>query len=208
MEFLKELFAQPLSYDEFAKAVTEKGYKLADLSKGEYVSKGKLTEALEKNKTLSGSIEQLNKDIQALKDSNASADDYRKKFEDLQKQIEDDRNAAEAKKADDELTNAITSVFGDKKFTSDYVKNGLIADMKSEIAKPENKGKGYKEIFESLTKDKDGIFQNPNPMLNMGGMGDVHGAEITKEQFDKMGYAARNNLFNTNRELYNKLNEE
>ena len=52
MEFLKELFAQPLSYDEFAKAVTEKGYKLADLSKGEYVSKGKLTEALEKNKTL------------------------------------------------------------------------------------------------------------------------------------------------------------
>lgn len=46
MEFLKELFTQPLSFEEFSKLVSEKGYKLADLSKGDYVAKGKLTEDL------------------------------------------------------------------------------------------------------------------------------------------------------------------
>ena len=61
------------------------------------------------------------------------------------------------------MTDAIIATFGDKKFTSDYVRNGIIADMKTEIAKPENKGKGYNEIFETLTKDKEGIFANPNP---------------------------------------------
>ena len=71
------------------------------------------------------------------------------------------------------MTEAITAVFGDKEFTSDYVRNGIIADMKTEIAKAENKGKGYAEIFESLTKDKEGIFANPNPPADMTGMGKV-----------------------------------
>lgn len=162
MDFLKELFAQPLSFEAFVKAVEEKGYKLADLSKGEYVAKGKLDDALNKNKTLTDDIAKLNKDITDLKNSNATADDYKKKFEELQQKIEDDEKAAKAEAEDKALTDAITAVFGDKKFTSDYVRNGIIADMKTEIAKVENKGKGYAEIFESLTKDKAGIFENPN----------------------------------------------
>lgn len=165
MEFLKELFPQPLSFEEFVKAVESKGYKLADLSKGEYVAKGKLDDALAKVKTLT-------KDITELQNSNASTEDFKKKFEDLQKKIEDDEKAAKAAADDKALTDAITAVFGDKKFTSDYVRNGIIADMKTEIAKDENKGKGYAEIFESLTKDKEGIFANPNGPANMTGMND------------------------------------
>ena len=64
-------------------------------------------------------------------------------------------------------------MFGEKKFTSDYARDGLIADMKTEIAKPENKGKGYAEILEAYTKDKEGIFANPNPPAPMPGMGKV-----------------------------------
>lgn len=165
MDFLKDLFPQPLSFEEFVKAVESKGYKLADLSKGEYVAKGKLDDALAKNKTLT-------KDITELQNSNASTEDFKKKFEDLQKKIEDDEKAAKAAADDKALTDAITAVFGDKKFTSDYVRNGIIADMKTEIAKAENKGKGYAEIFESLTKDKEGIFANPNGPANMTGMND------------------------------------
>ncbi len=172
MEFLKELFPQPLSFEEFVKAVESKGYKLADLSKGEYVAKGKLDDALSKNKTLTDDIAKLNKDITDLKNSNASADDYKKKFEELQKKIEDDEKAAKEAAEDKALTDAITAVFGEKKFTSDYVRNGIIADMKTEIAKAENKGKGYAEIFENLTKDKEGIFVNPNGPANMAGMND------------------------------------
>lgn len=173
MEFLKELFTQPLSFEEFVKAVNEKGFKLADLSTGDYVAKGKLTDALDKNIKLLGDIETLKNDIEDLKTSNADAEDYRKKFEDLTKKIADDKAEEDAKRADAELTDAIVAVFGDRKFSSDYVKNGIIADMKTEIAKPENKGKGYAEIFDVLTKDKEGIFANPNPPAGMTGMGYV-----------------------------------
>ena len=89
------------------------------------------------------------------------------------KEAETKRIADEtAKKEDETLTNNIVSVFGDKKFTSDYVKNGLIADIKSELKKTENTGKGIKDIFETLTKDKQGIFENPNKPADMPPMGD------------------------------------
>ena len=161
-DFLKSL---ELSDEVIQKILAENG---KDIEK----EKEKTKEALDKNKTLTENIEKLNNDITELKNSNANADDYKKKFEELQKKIEDDEKAEKEAAEDKALTDAITAVFGDKKFTSDYVRNGIIADMKTEIAKAENKGKGYAEIFESLTKDKEGIFANPNGPANMTGMND------------------------------------
>lgn len=170
MDFLKELFKEPLSFEAFQKAVQEKGIKLADLSAGNYVSLEKHNKALGDIKTANDTIKSLTDEVQNLKDSNASAEDWKKKFEDLTADIKKKEDDAKAEAEDKALTDAIVSVFGDKNFTSDYVRNGIIADMKTEIAKPENKGKGYGEIFEGLTKDKEGIFTNPNPPGDMTGM--------------------------------------
>ena len=159
-DFLKNL---ELSDEVIQKILAENG---KDIEK----EKEKTKEALDKNKTLTEDIDKLNKDITELKNSNATADDYKKKFEELQQKVENDEKAAKAEAEDKALTEAITAVFGDKKFTSDYVRNGIIADMKTEIAKAENKGKGYAEIFESLTKDKEGLFENPNKPADMTGM--------------------------------------
>ena len=35
------------------------------------------------------------------------------------------------------------------------------------MKKEENQGKGIKDIFEELTKDKPGIFENPNQIQDM-----------------------------------------
>ena len=91
-----------------------------------------------------------------------------------------------AKQEDEILTNNIITAFGDKKFTSDYVKNGLICDIKSELGKAVNKGKGIKEIFESLTKDKTGLFENPNQPADMPGMGE--GDNTTPNNLDEMSF--------------------
>jgi len=72
-----------------------------------------------------------------------SAGDYKTQLENLQKEIKEKDEADKKARADAELTTAIEAVFGDRDFTSDYVRNGIITDMKAEIAKPENKGKGY-----------------------------------------------------------------
>ena len=74
MEFLKSLFTKPLSYDEFVAAVTGAGIKLADLSGGEYVAKGKLTEMTDKNKALAEKVTSYEKTIGDLKASAGNTD--------------------------------------------------------------------------------------------------------------------------------------
>lgn len=183
MEFLKELFTEPLSYEAFSKAVTAKGIKLADLSKGEYVSKAKFEKADTDLKTANQTITDMTSEMQKLKDSGAAAADWENKFNDLKTEIADKEQKEKAEREDKELTDAITAVFGDKKFTSDYVRNGIITDMKTEIAKPENKGKGYGELFDALTKDKEGIFASTNPAGGkMSGMSGGGQEELTDDE--------------------------
>lgn len=142
--------------------------------------KKKVTALETEIETLKTDKKSLEEKVITLNDKNADSEDWKKKFEDLQKETKEAKDAEEAKQADLELTKAIEAVFGDAKFTSDYVRAGLISDMKSEISKPENKGKGYSEIYEALTKDKEGIFANPNPPGDMRGMGTV--GDITDDK--------------------------
>lgn len=158
--------------------------------------------------TLEGEKKTLEDTITDLKNNAKDGEDYKKLYEDLKGDIEKKERNAQKDREDKDLTAAIEAVFGDREFSSDYVRKGIIADMKAEIAKPDNKGKGYAEIFEGLTKDKEGIFKNPNPPANMPGMGKNAPTNITREQFAKMGYAARAELYSTNKELYDQLNKE
>lgn len=134
---------------------------------------GKSTQGLrEKNEDLTKKVNTYETEINALKESSKESDDWKSKFETLEQKIKTQEAETKAKQEDEILTNNIISAFGDKKFTSDYVKNGLISDIKTELQKTENKGKGIREIFESLTKNKQGIFENPNQPADMPPMGD------------------------------------
>lgn len=114
------------------------------------------------NDKLTEANKQLNDAQEKLKDVDSKDETINK----LQKQMEDYIKAENERKAkeeadqkDRELTEKITALFGDKEFTSDYVRNGIIADIKAKHA--EDSTTGLKEIFENLTKDKEGIFKNP-----------------------------------------------
>lgn len=121
-------------------------------------------------------------------------------------QKEADRVAKEEQdKKDRIIRDNILSVFGDKKFTSEYAKNGLLNDIKVELDKEENKGKGIKDIFDELTKDRTDIFANPNQVKDMAPMGDIDN-NVSKEEFDKMSYKQRVELKSTNPELFAKYN--
>lgn len=125
-------------------------------------------------------------EITTLKESSKENDDWKSKFEALDNKIKEQEAENKKKQEDEILTNNIISAFGDKKFTSDYVKNGLVSDIKVELSKAENKGKGIKEIFESLTKDKSGLFENPNQPADMPPMGD--GNSSIPNNLDEMSY--------------------
>ena len=117
-------------------------------------------------------LQSLKAEISSLKENSKDMADWKTKFEELDSKIKEQEAKKKAEEDDVMLTNNIIEVFGDRKFTSDYAKNGLLNDIKKGLNEPENKGKGIKELFDSLTKDKEGIFANPNQIKDMPGVGD------------------------------------
>lgn len=160
----------------------------------------------ETNEDLTKKVNTYETEIKTLKENSQNDENWKEKFEALDTKIKNQEAENKKKQEDEILTNNIITAFGDKKFTSDYVKNGLISDIKSELNKAENKGKGIKEIFDCLTKDKNGIFENPNKPAGMPGMGDIDTPEITKESFNKMSYMQRVEFKEKNPELFKKMN--
>lgn len=200
---LKNLFTEVKNGTKTEEEVTKE--IMSDYGKGIAAEQNKAVKIQTELDNANTKIATYETEIKTLKESSKDNADWKSKFEQLDSKIKQDEANAKAKAEDETLTETIVNAFGDKKFTSDYVKNGLIADIKNELSKSENKGKGIKELFESLTKDKEGIFENPNKPADMPPVGNVKTEEITKEAFEKMGYMQRVNLKQENPELYQSL---
>lgn len=122
-------------------------------------------------------------------------------------QNEADRTAKQkAKEEDDILTNNINQVFGDKKFVNDFTKNAIMNEIKTALKDNANLGKSAKDLFEEITNGKDGIFANPNKVVDMPSIDENVENAISKDDFDKMGYMQRLELKQSNPELFNKYN--
>lgn len=195
-EFLKEL---GLEDEAINKIMAENGKDIESL-------KGKLSDTEQKLSEAQGKVTQYESKVTELEKLSAGNAELKKQLDDLNAKIAADKAAAEKANADKELTEKIVAAFGEKKFVNDYTKNALIDEIKTELVKPENSGKGISEIFTALTKDKDGVFANPNP-ADMHGMGNVD-LTISKEDFARMGYTNRLKLATEHPETYKKLMEE
>ena len=186
MEFLKELFKEPLTFEAFVKACADKGYKLADLSGGDYVAQGKLTEQTDKVKALSDKVAAYEAKIGELTTAAGSAEQYKADLDRLQKQIADEKAAAERAKLEQEAeagyAGRFTAVAGDSKFINEMTRDGIYARFKSELLKKENEGKGDKEIYAALVKDAENIFANPNAPQPIPGQGNVPSSGTVDEE--------------------------
>ena len=122
-------------------------------------------------------------------------------------QKEADRIAKQkAKEEDDILTKNIVEVIGDKKFVNEYTKNSIINEVKTALKDNANLGKSAKDLFEQITNGKDGIFANPNQVIDMPSVDENVETTISKEDFNKMGYKERLELKSSNPELFKKYN--
>ncbi len=91
---------------------------------------------------------------------------------DTYKQEKADREKAEQEAARNaNLLSRFEKLHGERTYTNDFTKNGVFAEFKEAIVKPENEGKSDADIFAAITKDRDGIFTNPNPGIDIPGMG-------------------------------------
>lgn len=159
MDFTSIFDGKSLTLEEFQ--AKTKGMKLADLSGGEYVAKGKFSDQA---KELEGLRTQLEEKDQTIANLEKAGGDAKKMAEELEKykQAEAERKRAEKEAETDQiLTAAAEQALEGKEFINDYTRAHFVAELKKAIADPANKGKSPSKLFEAMTKDADGIFKNP-----------------------------------------------
>ena len=201
-EEIKAIFAD--ATDEQLKAVMD--LNGADDEK----AKSKVTTLETELKEKKADFEKLNTAIEALITANASGEDWKAKFEALQaenvakeKQAEADRILAE-KNAD--IEKRFAECVGDKKFSHDAIKADYLKKFADALESEEYKGKGDVDIFHALTKDDKNAFEGVTAVKLAGGTPQgVGGKSVTREDFNKMSYKERLQIYNENQALYNEL---
>ena len=107
-------------------------------------------------------------------------DTVRKELDDLKAKIAEEKRIADEKAADEQMTATIRAALPqDRKFVNEFTEQAMISQIKAELNKPENKGRGVSDILSSLTKDKADIFANPNPVGSMAGFNGASGEDVS-----------------------------
>lgn len=141
----------------------------------------------EHGKLLTEEKEKVSQYEAKIKELSSKAEDNTKVQEELDKlktQIAEEKKQKEQEDLETKLNKNVLEAIGDKKFVNDYTKNAIINDIKSSLKDSNNAGKSAKDLFEELTKDKDGIFSNPNPGVSTPPTGDVN-TGLAKENHDR-----------------------
>lgn len=191
-EFLKGLGLEDEAID---KIMAENG---KDIEKFKSESKTKETELASVQKQL----EDANKEIESFKEMDVeaikkAADDYKAKYEKAQKDAEAE---IEALKLEHSIESALKGAKNVKAAKALLDMEGLRASK--------NIDKDMEAAITALKESDPYLFEEAEPAGTGGSLG--AGAKqkrqaITKEEFNKMNYTERNQLFNDNPNLYNEL---
>lgn len=163
-------------------------------------------------------LAEAQKELSEYKLKYQNAEPYQKKFEDMEKQYNDEHSAFETYKTEQanakvktEKTNAyrkmlkdagvadtqidsILRVSGEKIDALELDENGTVQNAESEVSSIKEEWAGFIPVVTTKTSEPPATPPN-NPK----------GDEITKEQFAKMGYKSRLKLYNENPDLYAEL---
>lgn len=162
---------------EFDNAVRENYKTVAEVEK----INEKLTKATNDLKETKETLETTNTAFEELKNSNASKEDWEKKYNDL---VEDNRIKAEQKAQEDFKTQARTDFNNyfleqNKEWANPKIADGYFADYLVEIEKPENKSKTTGDILHCMTKDDATAFKTTQPIVTLkGAAGGLTGEDI------------------------------
>lgn len=183
MDFLKALFESgALTWEQFTEAVTEKGYKLADLSTGNYVGKKKYDDEIAtKDATiaeLNGQIVTRDSDLETLKadlqkanqDGEGNANiilELNNKIAGLQTDYDNAKKDYEAKLSHQEYEFAVKEFVGTKSFSSAAAKRDFErAILDANLTVKDNSLIGAEDFVALYQKDNADAFKtegNPEP---------------------------------------------
>lgn len=182
MDFTEIFNGESLTLEQFTERTA--AMKLADLTSGEYVAKGKYDSDLKKARD----------DLKTAKETISTLEANKGDTDALQAELDKYKQADEARqKAEQEaaahaaLVDRFNKVKGERQFSSEYAESGLLDAFNKAISDPANTGKGDKELFDALTKDAAGLFKNPQQEpVKIAGVNTAPGAKYTADQIRAM----------------------
>ena len=201
-EILTQLFGEAVTDDAMKQFNAELGKK--------FVAKADFNAKVEEVKTLKGEKKTLEDDIAKLNENANGNEEVKKELEALKAKIDADAKQAEADRISREKAESEERLFneavGEKKFSHDAVKSHYFNLFRQDLAKEENKGKSAVDILHNLTKDDATAFTGVTAVKLQGGTPQgVGGKSVTREDFNKMSYKERLQIYNVNQALYNEL---
>jgi hypothetical protein len=156
----------------------------ADITKALGKQSGEITTLQAKATDLEGQLTTANTTIATLEAAKGDAAALEAELG-RYKQAETERKQAEtAAQLRAAVEARFDAVVGDRKFLHDFVRKGVLDEFERALADNANAGRGDRDLFDALTKDK-GYFASQNPPINMGGAGGGD-PETDKDKFQKM----------------------
>ena len=175
-----------------------------------YVPKTRFDEVNEAKKNAESLVRERDTQIEKLKKSNAGNEELKAQIAKLQ---EDNKKAVAEKDAEIKkirIDNAVNSALVGAGAKNPKTVLALLQLEKAELDDDGNV-KGLAEQIEKLKKAEDSsfLFSATNAPKTPSGVtpknSETPNGAVTKEQFARMGYKERVELFNNNRELYDSL---
>lgn len=112
-----------------------------------------------------GTLKEYETTIADMKKSAEGNEDFKKKFEDLEQRIADEKAEAERKAKEEaeeaEYSNRFKTVVGEQKWRDELTEKAVYAEFKTALQDEANKGKGDKDILAALTQDKEYFAKDP-----------------------------------------------
>ena len=133
----------------------------ADIGK----AKGELEAVKADLENANGTLREYETTIADMKKSAEGNEDFKKKFEDLEQRIADEKAAAEKKAKEEaeeaEYSNRFKTVVGEQKWRDALTEKAVYAEFKTALQDEANKGKGDKDVLAALTQDKEYFAKDP-----------------------------------------------
>ncbi len=219
---VEELFKQgngTLTLEQFAEITSKNNVKFADVSG--YVPKEKydidVTEKEKRINELNDTISARDTDLASLKEqlAKANADDealnkLKTSLEELQGKYNNEKQAYENRLKEQAYSFAVKEFANSKRFSSAAAKRDFESTLLNKKLSLEN-GKilGAEDFLKAYSEaNADAFVEDTTATAKRRLSGSTTQREIdtiTKEQFAKMSYSQRNELYNTDRDLYNSL---
>ena len=153
------------------------------------------------------SLESLTTEIDTLKTSGKNAEEIQAKLDALIAEREAEKTKAEADRIAKEKADNVLSRFNavKKKFKHNDIEQAYLKRFGDAIESKDFEGKSDTEIYHELTKDDDCHEGVKAVHLAGGTPSGVGGKSVTREDFNKMSYKERLQIYNENQALYNEL---